>query len=76
MASGDATGHYLAGENDYRDWYSLYLHAERDSKLSAVFDFEYRMDLDAYLIMCVSFDFGPGTNDEWGAGRCGTPPTP
>lgn len=75
VVSGVTEGYYLTGHDDERDWSSVYLRAEDDEKLSAVFDFQYRTDLDAYLIMGVSFDFGPGTNEAWGSSECVTAPS-
>lgn len=70
VADGVAEGYYLTGQDDERDVNSLYLRAEEDEKLSAVFEFQYRTDLDAYLVVGMAFNYGTGTNDGYGSTWC------
>ena len=74
VASGPARGYYLAAVNDERDPGSAFLRAEKDVQVSSVFEFFYQSAKDGYIIMCVSFKMGPGTDNGYAATWCASPP--
>lgn len=63
-------GYYISVANNERDLGSAFLHAEKDLKLSTVFEFDYQKVHDGYVIMCVSFKMGPGMEDGFAATWC------
>lgn len=69
VAAGAADGHDLTIVNGSRDDASFYVRAGAAPGLSAVFEFQYFTDTDAYLITVVPFKTGPGTDDGLGAHR-------
>lgn len=71
VVSGAADGYYITSVPEGRDEGSAFIRADEDRQISSVYEFYYRTDIDAYVLLGVSFKSGPGTDDGWGERMCG-----